>query len=76
MEREITAETLQSVLEELSYPTLRPDAAAELKDVTVVFDDGEANLGALISETGHDSYKTPEALAEELEDHIPDATLP
>lgn len=76
MEREITTETLQSVLEELSYPTLRPDAAAELRDVTVVFEDGEANLGAIISETGHDSYKTPEALKDELEDRIPDVTPP
>lgn len=76
MEREITRETLQSVLEELSYPALRPDAAAELRDVTVVFDDGEVNLGAMISETGPDSFKTPDALRDELEEYIPDATPP
>jgi hypothetical protein len=72
MEREITREALQSVLEELSYPALRPDAAAELKEVTLVVDGEEANLGAMISDTGADSYKTPEELREELDDRIPD----
>ena len=72
MEREITPEALQNVLEELSYPALRPDAAAELKDVTLVLDGEEANLGAMISETGPDSYKTPEELREELDERMPD----
>lgn len=76
MEQEITTETLTSVLEELSYPTLRPDAAAELRDVTIALGDESENLGALISETGHDSYKTPEELEAELREYLPDATQP
>jgi hypothetical protein len=72
MEREITPDGLEGVLEELSYPTLRPDAAAELKEVTLVLDDEEANLGAMISDTGADSFKTPEDLREELDDRMPD----
>ncbi|AGN02097.1 hypothetical protein L593_10760 [Salinarchaeum sp. Harcht-Bsk1] len=76
MDREITPETLQGTLEELSYPALRPDAAAELKDVTVDFGDETLNLGAMISETGPDSYKTPEELKAAIEERIPDAMPP
>jgi len=76
MEREIAPEALQSTLEELSYPALRPDAAAELREVTVAFDDEPMNLGAMISETGPDSYKTAEELRDAIEERIPDATPP
>jgi hypothetical protein len=73
MERQITPDGLQGVLEELSYPALRPDAAAELKEVTLDLGDHTENLGALISETGPDTYKTPEDLMTEVDDRLPDA---
>ena len=76
MEREITPEALQSTLEELSYPAFRPDAAVECSDVVVVCDDETLNLGEMISETGPDSYKTPDELRAAIEDRIPDAALP
>jgi hypothetical protein len=72
MEREITPDALEGVLEELSYPALRPDAAAELREVTLVCNDEKANLGAIVSETGPDTYNTPEELREKLDERIPD----
>jgi len=72
MVREITRGSLEPVLEELSYPALRPDAAAELREVTLVLDDGEVNLGATISETGLDAYQAPEDLLDAIEDVLPD----
>lgn len=72
MVREISRGGLEPVLEELSYPALRPDAAAELSEVTLVLEDDRVNLGAMISETGLDTYHAPEDLLDALDDVLPE----
>ena len=71
MGREVKLSRLESVLDELSYPITRSDAATEMEDVTVLFADGEENLGALISETNDDSYSSREDLESEIHNVLP-----
>lgn len=68
MDRTRTYDHVDTELAAFSYPVLRDDAAAELADVIVTFDDGsEANLGALVSETDSDAFDAPVDLHAELE---------
>lgn len=62
---------LQSALDDLSYPVMRDEAAASLSDVTLLYADGESNLGALVSETGPDSFEDSEDLFVELQSVLP-----
>ena len=71
MAREVKLSRIDDVLDELSYPIPRDDAAIELEDVTVLFADGEANLGELVSETGSDAYTSPEDLQSEINNVLP-----
>lgn len=67
MVREIAYERVDAELEAFSYPLLRDDAAAALADVTVTFQDGgDANLGALVSETSSDAFHAVADLETEL----------
>ena len=66
MTRSVSIDELEPVLRNLSYPLLRPDAAVELQDVTLVVGARERNLGELVSETGADTYRSPADLAAEL----------
>lgn len=68
MVREVPRNGLEGVLRELSYPALRADAAAELREVRLVLDDRETNLGATISETGLDAYTAPDELLDAIEE--------
>lgn len=71
MTRNVKLSRIDEVLEELSYPIPRDDAAVELEDVTVLLADGEVNLGELVSETGSDMYTSPEDLKSELHTTLP-----
>ncbi|MEM4781892.1 MAG: hypothetical protein QXG03_10075 [Halalkalicoccus sp.] len=71
MAREVKLSRVDGVLEELSYPVPRDDAAVELQDVTVLLADGEANLGELVSETGSDSYQSVDDLQSEVHNVLP-----
>lgn len=62
---------VESAFERLEFPVTRDDAAAELVDVTVVFPDGEANLGERVSETGSDAFHGPDELHAELGNVLP-----
>lgn len=66
--RDVAPEGLESVLRELSYPVVRPDAAAALSGVGLVLEDRTVNLGGVISDTGQDVYRTPEALRAAVEE--------
>lgn len=57
--------------EDLSYPVARDDAANEYADTTVLFADGEANLGDMIRETTTDQYEDPSELYSELQNVMP-----
>lgn len=57
---------VNEALDEIDYPVTRIDAAHDLEPYTVEFAGGEDNLGALVSETGSDTFKSSEELLEEL----------
>ncbi len=61
----------ESLFEDLDYPVTRDDAAAEYAGVTVIFADGEANLGELVSEVGSDAFHGPDELFAELQNVLP-----
>jgi hypothetical protein len=71
MVREVKLSHIDEVLDELSYPVTRDDAAVELEDVTLLLADGEANLGELISETDSDTFTSTEDLQSELHNTLP-----
>jgi hypothetical protein len=62
---------LESKLTELDYPVTREDAAVEFADVTLLFADGEGNLGEYVSEVGSDSFVNAEDLFVELQNVLP-----
>lgn len=67
MTRTIAYERVDTELAGFSYPLLRDDAAVALADVTVTFQDGgDANLGALVSETQSDAFDAVADLRAEL----------
>ena len=68
MGRQVTLGQVDAVLADLSYPAMRTDAAAEFDDVTLRFDDGEANLGRLVSETQSDSFDSAAEVETEIRD--------
>jgi hypothetical protein len=71
MVREVKLSHIDEVLDELSYPVTRDDAAVELEDVTLLLADGEANLGELISETDSDTFSSVDDLQSELHNTLP-----
>jgi hypothetical protein len=71
MDRGTKLSRVEEVLDELDYPVVRSDAASELSDVTLELADGEANLGALVSETSSDSFGSTEELESELNNALP-----
>ncbi|WP_135820300.1 DUF5789 family protein [Halostella litorea] len=66
MGRQVTLNQIDSVLDDLSYPVMRTDAAAEFDDVTLRLDDGEENLGRLVSETRSDAFDSMAEIESEL----------
>jgi hypothetical protein len=71
MEREVRFADAGEVLGELEYPIDRDNAAAAVSDVKLVLADGERNLGALVSETGTDSFDSVDDLLSELHNTLP-----
>ena len=62
---------VQTHFEGISYPVTRDDAATAFSDTTLLYADGEANLGELISEVGSDTFTDPEDLFVELQSTLP-----
>lgn len=71
MNERINLSRIESRLADLSYPVTRDDAATELSDVTVQMADGEANLGALVSELDGGSFTSSGDLYEDLQNAMP-----
>ena len=71
MAREVKLSQIDDVLDELSYPVPRDDAAVEFEDVTVLLADGEVNLGELVSETGSDTFSSRDDLKTEIHNTLP-----
>ena len=66
MVERLPTEELESRLEELQYPVMRADAAAQFDDVVVEVGDEEENLGVVISELNRDSFTGPDELHDRL----------
>ncbi|QZP38571.1 hypothetical protein [Halobaculum magnesiiphilum] len=62
---------VESLFEELEYPISRAEAAGEFGDTTVLFADGEGNLGRYISECPSEQFRSEEDLYEELQLALP-----
>ncbi|WP_440990905.1 hypothetical protein [Haloarchaeobius baliensis] len=70
MTRRVEYAQIEATLDDLTYPVLRDDAAADLEDVTLVLAEDETNLGVLISETDSDAFRSREDLVVELEESV------
>lgn len=62
---------VNELFERLDYPVTRDEAAAEFRDVTVRFADGEGNLGELVSAVGSDSFADADELFADLNNAVP-----
>ena len=71
MTREVMFNNSRSVLEEIEYPVAQTAAADAFSDVTLLFADGESNLGALISETTSENFDSVADLETELHNVLP-----
>ena len=71
MARDVKLSRVETVLEELSYPVTRTDAATEFEDVRLLLADGETTLGGLIDETDSDSFRSVDDLKSELHNVLP-----
>ncbi len=71
MKEKIKINRVKNVLDDVSYPQSRPAAAEAFDDVTLVFADGEANLGALIAQTDRTEFNSVDDLCTELNNVMP-----
>ncbi|MHC3438050.1 DUF5789 family protein [Natrialbaceae archaeon A-gly3] len=69
--RRVKLSRLETVLEDLEYPISRDRASTELEDVTLLLADGETNLGAVVSETGSESFDSVDGLVSEIYGGLP-----
>ncbi|MFC7096319.1 hypothetical protein [Halobaculum marinum] len=62
---------IDSLFEELEYPVSRETAAEEFDDVTVLFADGEGNLGEYVAECSSEQFRSAEDLYADLNNVLP-----
>jgi hypothetical protein len=66
MQNNIKLSRVEPVLDDISYPTTRGDAAAAFDGVTLLLADGKANLGEVIRRTYSDEFADSRELFYEL----------
>ncbi|WP_255170295.1 DUF5789 family protein [Natrononativus amylolyticus] len=71
MDVDVKLSRVESVLDELSYPIARDEAAGELEEVTLLLADGEENLGAMIERTRSESFESTDDLEDSLYNVLP-----
>ena len=71
MPERVKLSRVQSLFEELSYPVDRDEAAAEFDDVTLLYADGETNLGDLVADIDENRFESPDDLYTELQNTMP-----
>ncbi|SIQ79306.1 hypothetical protein SAMN05421858_0421 [Haladaptatus litoreus] len=71
MARSVKFSHLESELQRLSYPVSREEATEKLDDVTVLFAEGEENLGKLVSQTEQEEYDSVEDIDAEINNVLP-----
>lgn len=62
---------ISALLAEFDYPIERTTVSEALSDVTVELADGDANLGALVSETATESFESATDIESELHNVLP-----
>ncbi|MFC4989870.1 MULTISPECIES: hypothetical protein [Saliphagus] len=62
---------VETVLEDLPYPISRSDAGNRLAGTTLLFADGEADLGGLVAEMGVERFESAGDLEAELHTVLP-----
>ena len=73
--RKVKLGRVRSALDELEYPVSRPEAADELAGTTLVFADGEDDLGELVDETREDRFESAEELEAGLHNALPEGAV-
>ncbi len=71
MTERIKINRVKNVLDRVDYPLGRDDAAAEFDDVTLLFADGETNLGELIANCDREEFGSADDLDTELNNVMP-----
>jgi hypothetical protein len=67
----IKVNRVKNVLERISYPVQKDEAATEFDDVTMVFADGETNLGEMIGRSDRNTFDSVDDLSTELNNVMP-----
>ena len=75
MNKSIKLSHLRTVLQDISYPVERREAASAFDGVTILMADGNADLGALIRECVTDEFADSMDLYYELHNAMPIAAL-
>ena len=60
-----------NVLTRISYPTDREEAASAFDDITLLYADGEGNLGELIRNSDRAQFDSADDLHTELHNQVP-----
>ena len=71
MATQIKLNQMESELSKLDYPVTRAAAVQRYEGVTLLFADGEADLGDLIAETGTSEFESADDLYTELQNVLP-----
>ena len=71
MATRIKINRVKNALDRVDYPLGRQAAAAEFDDVTLIFADGEANLGELIANCDRAAFDSADDLDTELNNVMP-----
>lgn len=71
MARRVKLSHVESVLAELSYPVSREEAVGELSGITLLYADGEGDLGDIVADTNSASFDSVDDLEMELYEFLP-----
>ncbi|WP_435075706.1 DUF5789 family protein [Halorubrum sp. HHNYT27] len=71
MTNEIALSRVEGEFEEYSFPASRSDLAASCAGTTVLFADGDADLGELLSEIDQERFESPEDAYTALQNVLP-----
>lgn len=75
MSNQTSSDWIVPVVEDLSYPIMRTDAAVALDGVDVHGPEGQQSLGRLVSDLDADMFESPETMIEQLEEVLPEEAL-
>ncbi|MFC7068930.1 hypothetical protein [Halobaculum lipolyticum] len=68
---EVKLSRVETLFEELEYPVSRAEAADAFDETTVLFADGDGNLGRYIAECPSEQFRSAEDLYTDLQQALP-----